>query len=86
MQYTVLDIGINKLLGTFSTESEALALARALVDANGVDYTDDLSIGWMDDAGRYGEPLSGAALLARIRELSQRREPVAAGQPSPERS
>lgn len=86
MQYTVFDTGINKLFGTFETEPEALTLARALVDANGEDFTDDLSVGWMDDTGRYGEPLAGAALLARIRELAMVREPVATGQPAPERS
>ena len=74
MTYRVFDTNINKLFGAFETEEEALTLVRALIGDNGDDYADDLAVAYERADGSFGEPLSGAALLARAEEGSAVRE------------
>ena len=68
MIYRVFDTSINRLFGAYSTEEEALTLARTLIDDNGDDYADDLAVGCERDDGSFAVPLSGAALIARTQE------------------
>lgn len=70
MRYDLWDVGNGGYLGRYGTEEEALAVVRVLVREYGPAYAYDLNQGAEDDAGRFGEPLSGAALLARIEVLA----------------
>ena len=66
MHYDLWDVETGNYLGRYGSEEEALAVVRALVAHYGAAYADDLNLGAEDDAGNYGEPLSGAALLDRL--------------------
>jgi hypothetical protein len=69
MHYRLWDTDIGHLFGRFETEQEALAFVATLVASYGRGYADDLSLNWEDASGAFGEPLSGAALLARVDEV-----------------
>jgi len=79
MRYHLWDTDINKLLGVFAAEEEALALVRALVSRSGEAVAQDLSLGHDGEDGARPEPISGTALLARANESARTREPVAVG-------
>ena len=64
------DIETGNYLGRYATEEEALSVVRSLIRHYGPAYADDLNLGAEDDAGPFGEPLSGAALLARLEALA----------------
>lgn len=70
MRYDLWDVATGGYLGRYGTEEEALAVARVLVREYSPAYADDLNLGAEDEAGRFGEPLSGAALLSRIEVLA----------------
>ena len=74
MIYRVFDTSINRLFATYDTEEKALALVRTLVGANGTDYVDDLAVGCEQADGSFAEPLTGAALLARVEDVVARHE------------
>lgn len=67
MRYDLWDLDTANLHGNFSTEEEALALVRTLVDAFGEEFAEDLQLGGCDDAGQPITPLRGAALLKRAK-------------------
>jgi hypothetical protein len=70
VRYDLWDVGNGGYLGRYGTEEEALAGVRVLVREYGPPYADDLNSDAEDDAGRFVEPLSGAALLSRIEVLA----------------
>jgi hypothetical protein len=65
LKYNLWDTEVGRYLGQFSDEKEALHLVWILVSHHGKAYVEDLSLGCVADDGTYGEPLSGADLLAR---------------------
>lgn len=79
MTYKLWDTDIGRLFGAYDTEDEALALVRTLVATYGADYAGDLTLGHRRADGSIGEPLSGAALVARAEEVAARHEGVAGG-------
>ena len=76
MTYRVFDTSINRLIGWYESESEALALVQALIVANGEDYAEDLAVSYAHDDGSYSEPLFGAVLAARATSVAQHLAPV----------
>ena len=74
MIYRVFDTSINRLFAVYDTEEKALALVRTLIGANGADYADDLAVGCEQADGSFAEPLTGAALLARVEEVATQRK------------
>lgn len=65
MIYDLWDVEVNRYLGRFEDESEALVLVRTLVNHYGAAYADDLELGGISVEGEVLEPLSGPALIAR---------------------
>lgn len=68
--YDVIDGPSASILGHFQTEEEALALVRDLIEANDPSWAEDLAVGGVRRDGSFGEPLSGAALLARLEDAA----------------
>jgi hypothetical protein len=66
LTYNLWDTEVTRNLGQFDDEREALHLVRILVRHHGVGYANDLSLGSVAEDGSFGEPLSGAALIARF--------------------
>ena len=88
MKYNLWDIEVNRYLGHFEDEKEALTLVRMLLDHHGQEYAEDLGLGRVTDEGEILEPLSGAALVARVDEVlgsltatKERREVVVTASP-----
>lgn len=68
MTYVLFDTTINRVMGVYESEQEALAYVRALLSVNDADFADDLALAKDLGGGRPGEPLSGAELVARVGE------------------
>ncbi len=68
-RYEVMDLPSASLLGCYESEEEALAVVRSLLEVNDPSWVDDLAIGHERADGSAGEPLYGAALLARLEAL-----------------
>lgn len=75
MKYRVWDTDIGKLFGVYDTEAEALALVRLLAESYGEDV-EDLALTCKHGDGSFGEPQSGAALVARAGQVAAEREPA----------
>jgi hypothetical protein len=69
MKYDLWDIETSNHFGQFTDEVEVLTLVRALVDAYGRAYADELGLGRVTDDGEILEPLTGAALIARVNDV-----------------
>ena len=69
MEYNLWDVEAGKQLGHFTNEKDALTLVKKLVNHYGEDYAGELGLGRRSDNGTILEPLSGAALLARVNEV-----------------
>ena len=66
MHCDLWDTETSNYYGRFEDEAEVLRLVRKLVNHYGATYADDLGLGRVSDDGSVLEPLSGAALLARV--------------------
>ncbi len=73
--YDLWDVDTGNSLGTYETEAEALAVVRVLVDAYGLDYANDLDLGYSDEHGEVRSLATGSALLDRVRATAA--EPLA---------
>lgn len=73
MTYDLWDVELGKQLGSYSTEAEALRLARLLIDAYGEEYAADLELAVEDERGPN---LTGSALVERARTIAPIPEPV----------
>ena len=62
MRYDLMDVETGNLYDRFAGEKAALALVRALIEANGVEIADTLMLGGRDAAGRVLPVQTGAAL------------------------
>jgi hypothetical protein len=69
MKYTLWDIETSNQFGQFEDEAEVLSLVRTLVNHYGPRYAEDLGLGRVSEDGVIFEPLSGAALIARVDEV-----------------
>ena len=76
MKYTLWDIETSNQFGQFEDEVEVLTLIRTLVDHYGARYAEDLGLGRVSDEGVILEPLSGAALIARVDQVLADRPPT----------
>lgn len=76
MTYTLFDTSIGRLMRVFASEEEALVYVRTLLGVNDPDFADDLALSGETDDGRYAEPISGAALVARAEEVAADRETI----------
>jgi hypothetical protein len=76
MTHHLWAIETSNQFGQLTDEVEVLALIRALVDAYGPAYADELGLGRVTDAGEILEPLTGAALIARVNDVFPER-PIA---------
>jgi len=70
MAYMVFDTSINRVMGVYETEDDALSYVRALLRVNDADFADDLAIAEELRDGRYGAPLTGADLVTRAEEVA----------------
>ena len=73
MTYDLWDVELGKQLGSYTTEAEALRLARMLIDAYGDEYAADLELAVEDGSCPN---LTGAALVERARAVAPLPEPV----------
>jgi hypothetical protein len=64
--YSLWDVDTGNSLGTYDTREEALAVARALIEANGSSYADDLDLSVEDVGGDIRHVASGEALLLMV--------------------
>jgi len=69
MKYTLWDIETSNQFGQFEDEKEVLTLVRTLANHYGARYAEDLGLGRVSEEGTILEPLSGAALIARVDEV-----------------
>lgn len=69
MKFNLWDTEVNRYLGQFEDEKDALRLVSMLISHHGRDYAEDLSLGRVTDEGAFLEPLTGATLLARVNEV-----------------
>jgi hypothetical protein len=74
--YRLWDTDVNRLFGTFDDEAAALELVRTLLNRYGEAYAEDLALGGEQRDGSFGPPLTGAALVARTKQL-----PIGLGKP-----
>lgn len=74
MMFDLWDVQINRYLGQYEDESEALALVLTLVKHYGPAYADDLELGGITAEGEVLESISGATLIARADEILSRRQ------------
>lgn len=64
--YELWDVDTGNIVGTFTSEAEALAEVRGLLAVNGASYAADLSLGRKQDSG--GELIAEGDDLARLAE------------------
>jgi len=64
--YEVMSAPSATILGRYETEEEDPAMVRGPIAANDLDLAEELAIGWERTDGSFGEPLTGAAPLARL--------------------
>ena len=67
ISYDLWDVDTGNNLGHFGSEEEALERVRALLDAYGDAYAEELHLGAQDQDGRPIPSLSGAALARAAR-------------------
>ncbi|HZO30199.1 MAG TPA: hypothetical protein VFH48_29855 [Chloroflexota bacterium] len=66
--YELWDVDTGNIVGTYTSESEALDEVRELLAVNGASYADDLSLGRKHDDG--GELIAEGYELARRAETA----------------
>jgi hypothetical protein len=67
MIYDLWDISSGNIIDTYETEAQALAMVRDLIEANGDDFADVLSLGYEADDGSVGIVAEGRDLEVRAR-------------------
>jgi len=74
MKHTLLDTSINRLMGTYDSEAEALAYVRALLKVNDATFADDLALSAERSDGSFTKPVTGADLVARAEDVDAERD------------
>ena len=77
MIYDLWDTSSGNIINTYVTESEALAMVRDLVDANGAAFAEALSLGFEADDGSMGIIAEGRELEARAKAAAVPARPEA---------
>ena len=67
MIYDLWDTPSGNIINTYETEAQALAMVRDLIEANGEDFADALSLGYETDDGSVGIIADGRDLEVRAR-------------------
>ncbi len=67
MIYDLWDISSGNIINTYQTEAQALAMVRDLIEVNGEDFVDALSLGYEADDGSVGIVAEGRDLEVRAR-------------------
>ena len=62
--FSLWDLDTGTSLGAYDTREEVLGIARALIEANGEAYADDLTIALESDQGHIENVATGEELLA----------------------
>ena len=65
MHFELWHIPSGNLVNTYACEADALAVVRAVFEANGKDVGEAFALGTEDSRGRSRQVATGAALLAR---------------------
>jgi len=74
MKHTLFDTSINRLMGTYGSEAEALAYVQALLSVNDATFADELALSAERSDGSFTKPVTGADLVARAEEVDTERE------------
>ena len=69
MIYELMDVESANLIGTYESETAALAVVRAAIQAHGQASVMALALGYEDEAGNGGVIAEGADLAARARPI-----------------
>ena len=70
MSYDLWDVESGNIINTFETEREALHVVRTLLDLNGPEYAQALSLGFEGDDGSMRIVAEGDELAARAAQAS----------------
>jgi hypothetical protein len=70
MSYDLWDVESGNIVNTFETEHDALAVVRTLLDLNGPEYVQALSLGYEDDDGSMRIVAEGDRLASMLAESS----------------
>ena len=68
MPYDLWDVESGNIVNTFETERDALAVVRTLLDLNGPEYVQALSLGYEDDDGSMRIVAEGDRLASMLAE------------------
>jgi hypothetical protein len=68
MAYDLWDVESGNIVNTFETEREALSVVRTLLDLNGAEYVQALSLGYEDDDGSMRIVAEGEHLATMLAE------------------
>ena len=68
MAYDLWDVDSGNIVNTFETEQEALAVVRTLLDVNGPEYVQALSLGYEGDDGSMRIVAEGDRLASMLAE------------------
>jgi redox-sensitive bicupin YhaK (pirin superfamily) len=69
MYYELWDLRSGNIINTYDSEAEALTVVRGLVELNGSDYADVLSLSVSDDDDNVTLVAKGTALARRAQIL-----------------
>lgn len=67
--FSLWDVETGNSLGTYPTETDALAVVRELIAMNGIGIADALELSRCDRAGRCETIAAGSALSGRVEPL-----------------
>ncbi len=73
--YELLNVETGNLIGTYSSEAEALAVVRNALCLNGPAYAETLALGREDSRGRGARIAEGAELVARAAAAEPAKRP-----------
>lgn len=74
MKYRLWDTDVGRLIGTYDSDAEPLALVRTFQSTYGADYAENLTLSCERDDGSFGDPLSGAELAARAEQVAAEKD------------
>jgi len=81
-KYSLWDTKIGSRIDRFASEHEALAFVRTMIATYPREKLIDLSLNWRDDLDNVGQERTGEDLLSYAEGVSERRNPVGAGNSS----
>ena len=81
MTYDLWDVESGNIVNTFETEREALSVVRTLLELNGPEYAQSLSLGYEDDDGSMRIVADGDDLASRAENASTTKPVALPGRP-----